>query len=62
MVSTLTRSEMVILKPGEVRALFDATLSQKDRVLFMTAVLAGAREGELLGLQWGDIDWLNSQI
>jgi integrase len=28
----------------------------------MAAVLTGMREGELLGLQWGDIDWLNSQI
>jgi integrase len=23
----------------------------------MTAVMTGLREGELLGLQWGDIDW-----
>ena len=31
-------------------------------MLFMTAVLTGAREGELIGLQWGDVDWLNSQL
>lgn len=56
------KDEMVVLKPEEIRALLDAALTQKDRVLFMAAVFTGAREGELLGLQWGDIDWLNSQV
>ena len=27
-----------------------------------TAVLTGLREGELLGLAWGDIDWSARQI
>lgn len=56
------RTEMIVLKPSEIRALFNACPNQRDKVFFMTAVLTGAREGELLGLQWGDIDWLNSQI
>jgi integrase len=54
--------EMVILKPEEIRTLLDAAADQRDRVLFMAAVLTGARQGELLGLKWGDIDWRNSQI
>lgn len=28
----------------------------------MAAVLTEAREGELIGLQWGDVDWLDSQL
>jgi integrase len=30
--------------------------------MFITAVLTGMRQGEILGLKWGDIDWSNSQI
>jgi integrase len=56
------KEEMVILKPEEIRALLDATPTQKHRVLFMSAVLTGAREGELLGLKWDDFDWFNSQV
>jgi integrase len=28
----------------------------------MLAITSGARQGELLGLKWSDIDWTNSQI
>jgi integrase len=56
------KQEMAILKPPEIRALLNTAATQKDKVLFMTAVLTGAREGEILGLQWGDIDWFNSQV
>jgi integrase len=53
---------MIILKPQGIRTLLDKAATQKDKTLFMTAVLTGAREGELIGLQWGDVDWLNSQL
>jgi integrase len=56
------KEEMVILKPEEIRALLDKAGDQRDQVLFMAAVLTGMREGELLGLKWGDISWTNSQI
>lgn len=55
-------NEMVILKPDDIRALLDAAGAEKDRVLFMAAVLTGAREGELLGLKWDDFDWRNGQV
>lgn len=54
--------DMTVLEPEEVRALVDAAESQKDRALFMTAGLTGMRQGEIFGLKWTDIDWINSQI
>ncbi|MBI4595010.1 MAG: site-specific integrase [Candidatus Tectomicrobia bacterium] len=53
---------MIILKPDDIHALLDATGTKRERTLFMTAILTGMREGELLGLKWDDIDWRNSQI
>lgn len=53
--------EMDFLRPEEVQLL----LKQADepyRTLFLTAILTGMRRGELLGLQWGDIDWRNNRI
>jgi len=45
----------------EIQALLAAT-DPRRRVVILTAVLTGLREGELLGLPWGDIDWQNRQI
>jgi integrase len=28
----------------------------------MLAIFSGARQGELLGLKWSDVDWENNQI
>ena len=28
----------------------------------MLAIMSGARQGELLGLKWSDVDWDNRQI
>ena len=37
-------------------------MSPQYRTLILTAVLTGLRRGELLGLQWGDIDGRHNQI
>jgi integrase len=47
--------EMDYLAPEEIRRLLDAA-SPEYRPLFATAVLTGARQGELLALRWGDLD------
>jgi len=51
-----------ILKPDQIRKLLDATESNKYRTLFLTAVMTGARQGELLGLKWFDVDFERKQI
>ncbi len=50
-----------ILTPGEINALLQAA-DERYRPLLMCAVLTGLRQGELLGLQWGDVDWNSRQI
>ncbi len=55
------RHELAILKPTEIRALIENADGQRDRILFTTAVMTGMRQGELLGLTWEDIDWMNRQ-
>jgi len=40
----------------------DAVDEQKYNTLIRLAIMSGARQGELLGLKWSDVDWENSQI
>jgi len=51
-----------ILIPDEIKALLDATTDQKYLTLFMLAIMSGARQGELLGLKWSDMEWDNKQV
>lgn len=51
-----------ILNPDEISDLLEATESFKYRTLFRLAIMSGARQGELLGLKWIDVDWENNQI
>ena len=48
-------TEIEILTPAEVHRLLDA-LAPAYAPLFLTAVSTGVRLGELLALQWGDLD------
>jgi integrase len=53
--------ETDFLHPDEIQ-LFLKCADEPYRTLFLTAILTGMRRGELLGLQWGDIDWVNGEI
>src|SRR4030043_43453 len=54
----------------KISKITDKTEKKKERpkcettmhALFFTAIFSGMRRGELLGLQWGDIDWVNQKI
>jgi len=50
-----------ILTPTEAQQMLEAA-GDRYRVLFLMAVSTGMRQGELLGLQWGDIDWTAKQV
>ncbi len=56
------KQKIRVLTPAEINALLEAETDQKYRTLFMLAIMSGARQGELLGLKWSDVDWKNSQI
>ncbi len=55
------QEEMDFLKPEEIR-LFLENVNPVYYTLFLTAVMTGMRRGELLALQWADIDWNSSEI
>jgi len=53
--------EMDILTPAEIRRLLE-TQEEPLQTLLLTAALTGMRQGELFGLQWGDIDFDGHRI
>ncbi|MCH9032289.1 MAG: site-specific integrase [candidate division Zixibacteria bacterium] len=57
----IEQKEMDFLTPSEICLLMENVLP-KYHTLFLTAIMTGMRRGEILGLQWDDIDWRSSQI
>ncbi|MCH7538183.1 MAG: site-specific integrase, partial [Proteobacteria bacterium] len=53
--------EIAVLSIGEQRRLIKAA-NGRDRVLLMSALATGLRQGELLGLKWGDLDLKVGQL
>ena len=54
--------DLNVLTPNDILSLIDSASDVKHKTIFMAAVTTGLRQGELLGLKWTDIDWLNNQI
>jgi integrase len=50
------RAEMKVLTPEQARAFLAATIDHPAHALYALAITSGMRAGELLGLQWGDVD------
>ena len=51
-----------VLTPTEINALLEAESDLKYKTLYRLAIFSGARQGELLGSKWNDVDWKNNQI
>ena len=49
--------EMKVLNDNQARELLIAAEGSEFEALFHLAVTTGLRQGELLGLKWGDMDW-----
>lgn len=59
-------SEIRFLEPEQVDALIRAVpngpYADLDRVLYRVAAMTGLRQGELVALQWQDVDWPVSRL
>mgnify|MGYP000898447768 CR=1 FL=1 len=51
-----------ILTPEQIRNFLAKVTEPKYKTLFLTAIMTGARQGELLGLKWQDVDFQKKQI
>ena len=60
--ATGVNHEMKILSPDQIKAFIEAEPDQEYRVLYLTAIMTGARQGEILGLQWSDLDIDRKQL
>jgi integrase len=57
-----TGERIRVLNTDQIRALIENTEGQKYQVLFRMAIFTGARQGELLGLKWSDLDLEKKQV
>jgi integrase len=57
----VVRKEMAALTPEQVRRLLAAAEPEYE-LLFRVAIFTGVRSGELLALQWRDVDWQRAQL
>ena len=53
---------MHIMDRIQIAAFVNAVENPKYKVMFTLAVMAGLRQGELLGLKWDDVLWESNQI
>lgn len=51
------QAEMRTLSPEQARTLLRVAADDRLAALYTVALATGAREGQLLGLRWDDIDW-----
>lgn len=56
------RQEMKFLSPEQVQTLLDAASGDPMEALYVLAVTSGLRQGELLGLEWHDIDFKGATL
>ena len=56
------QEKIKILTPEQIETLLSNAEDPKYGMLFMLTIFSGARQGELLGLKWNDIDWENCQV
>ncbi|MDY6988396.1 MAG: tyrosine-type recombinase/integrase [Thermodesulfobacteriota bacterium] len=58
----LEDKKIQVLSSEQIQALLANTEGLKYQTLFMLAIFSGARQGELRGLKWTDLDLFNSQL
>ena len=56
------RKEMKTLSDSQVRTLLSIAQGNRFEAVFWLAVTTGLRLGELMGLKWADLDWVNRRL
>ena len=56
------KNKITILSPAQINTFLDNVQGRKYKTLFLLAIMSGARQGDLLGLKWDDLDLVNNQI
>ena len=56
------KKQAVIFNESQIKKLIKAAKGTEMELIIDMELCLGLRRGELLGLQWGDIDWDNNQI
>jgi integrase len=56
------KNSIEVLNPDNINSFLGKVEDQKYNTLFRLAIFSGARQGELFGLKWSDMDWEKSQI
>ena len=56
------KKQAVVYDQSQIQQLIQAAKGTEMELVIDMELCLGLRRGELLGLQWGDIDWENSQI
>jgi len=58
---SMTKYRPLLPTVRELRACFDGA-SLREKIVFFLEVMTGLRRGEICGLQWSDVDWLESEV
>jgi integrase len=58
----IRRKELQTLTDQQVRSLLNQVHASRYEALFLVAVTAGLREGEILGLKWSDLDLTTGRL
>ncbi len=53
---SMAHNEMAVLSPEQSRAFLEAVAGDRFEALYALALTTGMRQGEILGLQWSDVD------
>jgi len=58
----ITKKEMRVLTPNEQSRLLKLCNNENNGIFIILALSTGMRLGEILGLHWGDIDFINKSL
>ena len=58
----IPRKEMITLNDNQVQTFLLAARGSRFEMIYLLALTTGLRAGELLGLRWADLDWVNCRL